>query len=345
MESNKQEKSNLLNDNPIARRAGGSWMSKHSVAGGSPLHKGGSYKGSPAHQEKEGFITYDSRTNRDGVGQGALMDQKRAAVNNAGKAYEAGTGTYNAYEESRDRFNVSKDSIGGVNKRIDRVMRGEEFEFKKPDGSPAQQKRKGKGESLDYGINDAQKARDKKNKVKCAPGQVKILGKCVTGANPKPKGGVTKNTSIKGTRANTEKAAAKAKKSPIKNKSTEKNGGRTHGEMKKNELHDHSMVHHLAKNPSSGKDKTQTIIDKAKDNKKKREVKKSPIKNNEGGQAHSQLGKKELRTHMKVKHGKKSPKVQLAKQPKVEIYKNPTFPDYNELPAKAQPVYKVKVKK
>ena len=29
MESNKQEESNLLNKNPIAVQAGGSWMSKH----------------------------------------------------------------------------------------------------------------------------------------------------------------------------------------------------------------------------------------------------------------------------------------------------------------------------
>ena len=34
MESNKQEKSNLLNDNPIAAQAGGSWISKHM---GSPM--------------------------------------------------------------------------------------------------------------------------------------------------------------------------------------------------------------------------------------------------------------------------------------------------------------------
>ena len=32
-ESNKQEKSNLLNDNPIASRASGSWMSKHTKGG------------------------------------------------------------------------------------------------------------------------------------------------------------------------------------------------------------------------------------------------------------------------------------------------------------------------
>ena len=34
MESNKQEKKNLLKDNPIASH--GSWISKHSIAAGSP---------------------------------------------------------------------------------------------------------------------------------------------------------------------------------------------------------------------------------------------------------------------------------------------------------------------
>jgi hypothetical protein len=42
MESNKQEKKNLLKENPIASH--GSWISKHSIAAGSPLHKGGSGK-------------------------------------------------------------------------------------------------------------------------------------------------------------------------------------------------------------------------------------------------------------------------------------------------------------
>ena len=40
MESNRQEKKNLLNENPIASH--GSWISKHSIAAGSPLHLGGS---------------------------------------------------------------------------------------------------------------------------------------------------------------------------------------------------------------------------------------------------------------------------------------------------------------
>ena len=42
MESNKQEKYNLLHDNPVAKHAsGGSWMSKHAHQSrmGSPLQK------------------------------------------------------------------------------------------------------------------------------------------------------------------------------------------------------------------------------------------------------------------------------------------------------------------
>ena len=45
MESNKQEKSNLLKDNPVAKVAsGGSWMSKHIS---SPLAKGKAHSMAP----------------------------------------------------------------------------------------------------------------------------------------------------------------------------------------------------------------------------------------------------------------------------------------------------------
>lgn len=281
MESNKQEKSNLLNDNPIARRAGGSWMSKHSVAGGSPLHKGGSalYQVKPTRPG----------SNAKGQSQDDVMKSREAGYNAANKSLTDFQNTFknatfgsqgeadtynneqsrllNATNERADAYNKSNDSISGVNKAYNKKVDA----YNSTINSPAQQKRKKTGMVAGSTMTAAQKKKmrddsvfgpdgknvakpPKRKEVKCAPGQVKILGKCVTGANPKPKGTV--------------------KKSPIKNKSTGKNGGRTHGEMKKNELHDHSMVHHLAKNPSSGKDKTQTIIDKAKDNKKKREVKK-----------------------------------------------------------------------
>ena len=43
-ESANQEKKNLLKDMPVVKQA--SWMSKHSISGGSPVAMGGSYKGS-----------------------------------------------------------------------------------------------------------------------------------------------------------------------------------------------------------------------------------------------------------------------------------------------------------
>tara|TARA_B110000444_G_scaffold221492_1_gene222890 strand:+ start:11 stop:244 length:234 start_codon:yes stop_codon:yes gene_type:complete len=54
MESNKQEKSNLLSKNPIAVQAGGSWVSKHMGGGVSPLQS----KGSMAYQKGEARPDY-----------------------------------------------------------------------------------------------------------------------------------------------------------------------------------------------------------------------------------------------------------------------------------------------
>ena len=51
MESFKQKRANLLKDNPIASH--GSWISKHSIAAGSPVHMGGSGK-SPLYEDKKG---------------------------------------------------------------------------------------------------------------------------------------------------------------------------------------------------------------------------------------------------------------------------------------------------
>ena len=60
MESFKQKRANLLNDNPIASH--GSWISKHSIAAGSPLNQGGSGK-SPLYQDlKEGDYTVTKST-------------------------------------------------------------------------------------------------------------------------------------------------------------------------------------------------------------------------------------------------------------------------------------------
>ena len=68
MESFKQKRANLLNDNPIASH--GSWISKHSIAAGSPLHQGGSSKGSPMKQDvkagDEGYTNTEFKTGLSG---------------------------------------------------------------------------------------------------------------------------------------------------------------------------------------------------------------------------------------------------------------------------------------
>ena len=67
MESFKQKRANLLNDNPIASH--GSWISKHSIAAGSPLHQGGSDKGSPMKQDvKTGDEGYTNTEFKTGLG-------------------------------------------------------------------------------------------------------------------------------------------------------------------------------------------------------------------------------------------------------------------------------------
>ena len=49
-ESANQEKKNLSKDMPVVKQA--SWMSKHSISGGSPVAMGGSYKGSAIELDK-----------------------------------------------------------------------------------------------------------------------------------------------------------------------------------------------------------------------------------------------------------------------------------------------------
>ena len=69
MESNKQEKKNLLNDNPIASH--GSWISKHSIAAGSPVHMGGSGK-SPLYEDEKSLESV-VRTKKHGALGGQMM--------------------------------------------------------------------------------------------------------------------------------------------------------------------------------------------------------------------------------------------------------------------------------
>ena len=117
MESNKQEKYNLMHDNPVASHA--SWMSKHAQ----------SSRMSPLNQEKQVFNVYADRKNKDGESQVDINNKRVAASDAAYKAYEGGTGTYNQYKEAYDASTKSRDSIGVVNKRIDKVLAGQKFKL------------------------------------------------------------------------------------------------------------------------------------------------------------------------------------------------------------------------
>ena len=68
-ESAGQERSNLMNDNPIASRAsGGSFMSKHSqsrIGGGSPLMQKEDFKGEKPDKNGNGVPDYAE----DGIGK------------------------------------------------------------------------------------------------------------------------------------------------------------------------------------------------------------------------------------------------------------------------------------
>jgi len=86
MESFKQKRANLLNNNPIASH--GSWISKHSIAAGSPLHQGGSGK-SPLYQDdlKEGDYTVTKSTT--GLGGENIATERQAVIpGTTGKTYE-----------------------------------------------------------------------------------------------------------------------------------------------------------------------------------------------------------------------------------------------------------------
>ena len=86
MESFKQKRANLLNNNPIASH--GSWISKHSIAAGSPVHMGGSGK-SPLYQDdlKEGDYTVTKSTT--GLGGENIATERQAVIpGKPGKTYE-----------------------------------------------------------------------------------------------------------------------------------------------------------------------------------------------------------------------------------------------------------------
>ena len=111
MESFKQKRANLLNDNPIASH--GSWISKHSIAAGSPLHQGGSYKQSPLDQiqgnnstTRRGTFSGDGGDLLDADGDGDTMFNDS---NNDGTMASRALNSFNDF--NRVAANAATDTI------------------------------------------------------------------------------------------------------------------------------------------------------------------------------------------------------------------------------------------
>jgi hypothetical protein len=87
---------------------------------------------SPLNDNGDQITVYEDRTNPKGESQVDIMNRRAADADAKIKAYNEGSGSRNEADEAVNRFNFSKDSIMNVNKRIDRILKGEKFEFTSP---------------------------------------------------------------------------------------------------------------------------------------------------------------------------------------------------------------------
>ena len=101
-ESANQEKKNLNKDMPVVKQA--SWMSKHSISGGSPVAMGGSYKGSAMEMKggkgkvaKKEEDDFDYTPSMPGAGVTGTMVTETVGAGTGKPIYEKGT-KYSGYE-------------------------------------------------------------------------------------------------------------------------------------------------------------------------------------------------------------------------------------------------------
>ena len=114
-------------------RQGGTFMSKHNS---SYMHKKNllndmpvdDHAGSPMNQRD--ISVYADRKNKEGKSQSDVMNLRQNQVNRARSIYDAGDMSVNKFNEIINTSNASLDSIGNVNKRIDKVLSGHEFKLK-----------------------------------------------------------------------------------------------------------------------------------------------------------------------------------------------------------------------
>ena len=170
MESFKQKRANLLNDNPIASH--GSWISKHSIAAGSPLHQGGSGK-SPLYQDKKsGFqpnranveLNNTTRLTRDG---GVIRDRKSGDVVYGGQVDSSGTFIPKTAEQEASAWDQDpRNPKGSETKK--RFKARQEKEFNKPENVAKREANRAKQTTKTEAVTETRDTRSNKEKKQAA---------------------------------------------------------------------------------------------------------------------------------------------------------------------------------
>ena len=147
MESFKQKRANLLNDNPIASH--GSWISKHSIAAGSPVHVGGSGK-TPLYKDKK-----SGKYISNGSGVKIEADTGKVQV---GGGYMNGTYVPKTAEQKASDWDQDpRNPKGSETKK--RLKARQEKEFNKPENVAKREANRAK-------LDAARKAKQERDKKK-----------------------------------------------------------------------------------------------------------------------------------------------------------------------------------
>jgi hypothetical protein len=114
MESNKQEKYNLMHDNPVASHA--SWMSKHAQ----------SSRMSPLNQNEDQMTIYNDRLNEKGETQEQVINKADSDANKAITDFNSlkfpTEEQYNKTKALSERTGYVRDSIGKANVKMDKLF-------------------------------------------------------------------------------------------------------------------------------------------------------------------------------------------------------------------------------
>ena len=114
MESAKQEKYNLMHDNPVAKHA--SWMSKHAQ----------SSRMSPLNQNEKQMTIYNDRLNKKGENQEQVINKADSDANKAIEDYEKlkfpTEEQYNKAKALTERPEFVRDSISKANVKMNSLI-------------------------------------------------------------------------------------------------------------------------------------------------------------------------------------------------------------------------------